>query len=60
MSSPVERHSQIVKRLEALLSNGCEAEATELFFYEYTPVLGIPWWCLSDALIKYRLEKSEV
>jgi hypothetical protein len=52
--SPIERHNQTVKQLETLLAKGREAEAKELFFYEYTPAQGIPWWCLSEAILKYR------
>ena len=52
--NPVERHTRTVKRLEALLSEGRESEAKELFFYEYTPVCNVPWWCLSEAILKYR------
>lgn len=55
--NPVERHNNTVKRLEALLAEGREAEAKELFFYEYTPVYDVPWWSLSEAMLKYRLER---
>ena len=56
--NPIERHDRTVERLEALLSEGRETEAKELFFYEYTPVHGVSWWSLSEAILKYRLERA--